>query len=97
MLEGRLRLGRIARNGPGSEKLGHLQLQLLEEEPSVSNQEVQAESERETLPKPDDEKKRWRHAHPGRQTLPEKCLAWRRSTPARQSSACAESAARERK
>ena len=47
VLEEHLRLRRIAKYGPGSEKLSNLQLQLLEEEPGVSNQEVQAESERE--------------------------------------------------
>ena len=70
ILEEHLRLRRIAKYGPGSEKLSDLQLQLLEEEPGVSSEEVQAESEREALPKPDDEKKRRRRAHPGRQTLP---------------------------
>ena len=50
VLEEHLRLRRIAKYGPGSEKLSNLQLQLLEEEPGVSNQEVQAESEREALP-----------------------------------------------
>jgi len=68
VLEEHLRLRRIAKYGPGSEKLSNLQLQLLEEEPGVSNQEVQAESEREALP--DGEKKRQRRKHPGRQTLP---------------------------
>lgn len=70
VLEEHLRLRRIAKYGPGSEKLSNLQLQLLEEEPGVSNQEVQAESEREALPPPEDEKKRQRRKHPGRQTLP---------------------------
>ena len=69
VLEERLRLRRIAKYGPGSEKLSNLQLQLLEEEPAVSREEVQAESQREALPKPD-EKKRQRRAHPGRQALP---------------------------
>lgn len=69
VLEERLRLRRIAKYGPGSEKLSNLQLELLELEPGVSSQEVQAESEREEQPKPDGEKKR-RRAHPGRQTLP---------------------------
>ena len=69
VLEEHLRLRRIARYGPGSEKLSNLQLQLLEEEPGVSSEEVQAEGQREALPKPD-EKKRQRRAHPGRQTLP---------------------------
>ncbi|HET9101517.1 MAG TPA: IS66 family transposase [Acidobacteriaceae bacterium] len=70
VLEEHLRLRRIAKYGPGSETLSNLQLQLLEEEPGVSNQEVQAESEREALPAADGEKKRQRRAHPGRQTLP---------------------------
>jgi transposase len=69
VLEEHLRLRRIARYGPGSEKLSNLQLQLLEEEPGVTSEEVQAESQREALPKPD-EKKRQRRAHPGRQALP---------------------------
>ena len=69
VLEEHLRLRRIAKYGPGSEKLSNLQLQLLEEEPGVSKQEVQAESEREALPAPDGEKKRQRRAHPGRQTF----------------------------
>ena len=63
VLEEHLRLRRIAKYGPGSEKLSNLQLQLLEEEPGVSNQEVQAESEREALPAPEGEKKRQRRAH----------------------------------
>jgi len=67
VLEEQLRLRRIAKYGPGSEKLSNLQLQLLEEEPGVSNQEVQAESE--GLPAPDGEKQRKRRAHPGRQTF----------------------------
>ena len=69
VLEEHLRMRRIARYGPGSEKLSNLQLQLLEEEPGVTSEEVQTESQREALPKPD-EKKRQRRAHPGRQTLP---------------------------
>jgi transposase len=71
VLEEHLRLRRIAKYGPGSEKLSDLQLQLLEEEPGVSGQEVAAESEREPLPAAgDDENKRKRRPHPGRQTLP---------------------------
>jgi transposase len=71
VLEERLRLRRIAKYGPGSEKLSNLQLEMLEEEPGVSRQEVAAESEREPLPAAgDDEKKRKRCPHPGRQTLP---------------------------
>ncbi|MDP2379403.1 MAG: hypothetical protein Q8M35_02740 [Pseudohongiella sp.] len=46
----RLRLERIKKYGPGSEKLSDAQLNLLELEPGVSNVEVQAESQREPLP-----------------------------------------------
>ena len=46
VLEERLRLVRIAKYGPGSEKLSDAQLELLELEPGVSSVEVQAESER---------------------------------------------------
>jgi hypothetical protein len=44
VLEERLRLQRIQKYGPGSEKLSDAQLSLLELEPGVSNVEVQAES-----------------------------------------------------
>ena len=67
LLEEKLRLQRIAKYGPGSEKLTNLQLELLEFEPGVSNLEVAAEGEREALPPATDKKKR---KHPGRQTLP---------------------------
>ncbi len=70
VLEEHLRLRRIAKYGPGSEKLSNLQLELLEEEPGVSTEEVATESEREALPSAADEKKRKRRPHPGRQTLP---------------------------
>jgi hypothetical protein len=49
VLEERLRLRRIEKYGAGSEKLSNLQLELLEQEPGVSGQEVQAESERPTI------------------------------------------------
>jgi hypothetical protein len=45
-LEEQLRLRRIEKYGAGSEKLSNLQLELLEEEPGVSQAEVEAESER---------------------------------------------------
>jgi transposase len=70
LLEERLRLVRIAKYGPGSEKLSNAQLELLEEELGVSHVEVQAESQREAvLPstQPTDKKKL---KHPGRQELP---------------------------
>jgi transposase len=70
VLEEHLRLRRIAKYGPGSEKLSNLQLVMLEEEPGISRQEVTAESEREPLPTASEEKTRQRRPHPGRQTLP---------------------------
>ena len=66
VLEERLRLQRIAKYGPGSEKLSDAQLQLLELEPGVSSAEVEAESQREALPSTPTTKRK----HPGRQTLP---------------------------
>ena len=45
VLEERLRLQRIQKYGPSSEKLSNLQLELLEQEPGVSREEVVAESE----------------------------------------------------
>jgi transposase len=68
VLEERLRLERIKKYGPGSEKLNDAQLQLLDLEPGVSNAEVQAESGREPLPS--SEKQQPRRKHPGRQELP---------------------------
>ena len=68
LLEVRLRLQRIAKYGPGSEKLSSLQPELLEQEPGVSNQEVAAESECEVAAPASKEKKK--RKHPGRQTLP---------------------------
>jgi transposase len=68
LLEERLRLERIKKYGPGSEKLDDAQLQLLDLEPGVSNVEVQAESGREPLPSP--AKQQARRKHPGRQGLP---------------------------
>ena len=67
-LEAQLRLQRIKKYGPGSEKLSDAQLNLLELEPGVSNVEVQAESVREPLPEPAESRKR--RKHPGRQELP---------------------------
>jgi len=62
VLEERLRLVRIAKYGPGSERLSDAQLELLELEPGVSRVEVQAESELQ----PSAKKTR---NHPGRQEL----------------------------
>src|ERR1017187_8143839 len=67
VLEERLRLLRIQKYGPASEKLSSLQLELLEQEPGVSQEEVVAESERKAPPAVTEQKK---HKHPGRQTLP---------------------------
>ena len=50
VLEERLRLQRIQKYGPSSEKLSTLQLELLEQEPGVSREEVVAESERKAPP-----------------------------------------------
>jgi transposase len=67
-LEELLRLARIAKYGPGSEKLNSAQLELLELEPGVSGDEVEAESKREPFAPAAPPKKRQKH--PGRQTLP---------------------------
>ena len=75
VLEERLRLQRIQKYGPGSEKLSSLQLELLEQEPGVSREEVSAESERKAPPPASERKKR---KHPGRQTLPASLLRMER-------------------
>jgi len=71
-LEERLRQEMIRKYGPKSEKLSDMQLQLLELEPGVSAEEVEAESKREALPpsSPVTAKNRKRGKHPGRQELP---------------------------
>jgi transposase len=66
VLEERLRLVRIAKYGASSERLSDEQLELLELEPGVSNVEVQAESQRPTIPPPPHQRRK----HPGRQQLP---------------------------
>src|SRR5260370_6675198 len=70
VLEERLRLVRIAKDGPGSEKFSDAQLELLELEPGVSSAEVQAESARPAV-QPSTKTKR---KHPGRQELPANLL-----------------------
>ncbi|MGB8580559.1 MAG: IS66 family transposase zinc-finger binding domain-containing protein, partial [Candidatus Sulfotelmatobacter sp.] len=70
VLEEQLRQQRIAQYGPGSEKLSDLQLQLLDEEPGVSQDEVQAESEKPAAPPPAASGNKQRAPHPGRQSLP---------------------------
>ena len=67
VLEERLRLLRIEKYGPGSEKLSDAQLELLELEPGVSGAEVEAETQREQLELP---LKKAPRKHPGRQELP---------------------------
>jgi transposase len=72
-LEERLRLELIRKYGPKSEKLSDNQLQLLDLEPGVSTEEVEAESRREPLPAASPattRKKNKSGKHPGRQDLP---------------------------
>ena len=68
VLEERLRLERIKKYGPASDKLSDAQLRLLNDEPGVSREEVEAESRREPLPGP--RERRYRRPHPGRRELP---------------------------
>jgi transposase len=73
VLEERLRQRRIEKYGAGSEKLSNLQLEMLEQEPGVSQAEVQAEGERPVIEGNAVEVagyRRQRRAHPGRQSLP---------------------------
>lgn len=62
-----LRLERIKRYGQKSETLSALQLELLDQEPGATGDEVEAEAQREPLPAAP---KRERKPHPGRQALP---------------------------
>jgi transposase len=72
VLEERLRQERIAKYGKRSETLSDLQLQLLDLEPGVSSEEIEAESKREPIPAKTEEQPEGnpRRKHPGRQTLP---------------------------
>ncbi len=74
VLEERLRLERIKKYGPASEKLSDAQLDLLDQEPGVSGAEVEAESEREPLAAAAEAQaapnRAPRQKHPGRQELP---------------------------
>jgi transposase len=74
VLEERLRLRRIEKYGAGSEKLSNLQLEMLEQEPGVSQAEVQAESERPVIEGDSVDVAGYRRMkqcpHPGRQSLP---------------------------
>jgi transposase len=76
VLEERLRKQRIEKYGKRSETLSDLQLELLDLEPGVSSEEVEAESGREPLAAPDEDKpqdepkNKPRRKHPGRNELP---------------------------
>lgn len=74
VLEERLRLRRIEKYGAGSEKLSNYQLEMLEQEPGVSREEVQAESERPVSSRDIIDvagyARNARRSHPGRQSLP---------------------------
>ncbi|MFZ1086343.1 MAG: transposase [Terracidiphilus sp.] len=76
ILEERLRKQRIERYGKRSETLSDLQLELLDLEPGVSSEEIEAESQREPLAalpedKPQDQpESKLRRKHPGRNELP---------------------------
>jgi transposase len=67
-----IRLEKIRKYGPKSEHLSDAQLLLLDLEPGVSAQEVEAEAERGPLPaaRPETAKKQKSGRHPGRQELP---------------------------
>ena len=67
-LEERWRQHLIKLYGPKSETLSSLQLELLEEEPSVTREEVEAEAGREPIPQTVERK---RKPQPGRKPLPE--------------------------
>src|SRR5438270_13048149 len=73
-LEERLRLQRIEKYGPKSEKLSDAPLELLEAEPGVRTAEVEAESQREPLAAASlsvsESKPGKVVCHPGRQQLP---------------------------
>jgi transposase len=74
LLEERLRQQRIEKYGAGSEKLSSLQLEMLEQEPGVSQEEVQAESGRPVIAgdvlQVAGYQRKTRRSHPGRQSLP---------------------------
>jgi len=70
-LEERLRLELIRKYGPKSEKLSDNQLHLLDLEPGVSSEEVEAESRRDPLPPASPSTTQVKKGkHPGRQELP---------------------------
>ena len=65
-----LRRQRLAKYGPGSEKLSDAQLALLELEPGANQAEVEAESLRPPLDLTPRKPRKGSAAHPGRQALP---------------------------
>ena len=67
-LQEELRLERIKKYGPQSETLSDLQLELLEVEPGVTGEEIEAEAKREPVRHTGE---RERKPHPGRQSLPD--------------------------
>jgi len=67
-LQEELRKERILKYGPRSETLSDLQLKLLDQEPGVSREEVEAEAGREPIV---NSPLRERKPHPGRQRLPQ--------------------------
>jgi transposase len=71
-LEERWRKHLIAKYGPKSETLSDLQLELLDQEPGVTGEEIEAESRREPVPqRAPREGQEQRKPHPGRNPLPE--------------------------
>lgn len=67
-LEERWRRHLIEKYGPKSETLSDLQLKLLDEEPGVTREEIEAEAHRDPLPA---KTPRERKPHPGRKPLPD--------------------------
>jgi hypothetical protein len=88
-----LRLMRVEKYGPASERLSDEQLELLEQEPGVSEAEVKAESERAQLQLPLKGPKQ----RPARQSLPAELPRFEQnSLPAARKNACAGPAAERR-
>ena len=99
VLEERLRQELIAKYGKRSETLSDLQLELLDLEPGVSSEEVEAESDREPIPAKTEDKpeSKPRRKHPGRRRCRRICSVSSRSWPAWPNSADAASAAKRRR
>ena len=95
-LEEQLRLERIAKYGPGSEKLNSTQLELLEWELGVSGDEVEAESKREPLPTAESENRRKRRTRAVKHCRPS-CREWNELYPVRPSNALARHAGARRR